>query len=69
MFPLHLCCVEAAAWHAKPLSATVISGFCLLYTDKTSHGAELAASIALLQEGGQGVGEPEDSQDNPPPLR
>lgn len=57
------------AWHAKSLFATVISVFCLLYTEKTSHGAELAASTALLQEWGQGVGEPEHSEDNPPPLR
>lgn len=57
------------AWQAKPLSAAVTSVLCLLYTEETSHGAELAASIALLQEGGQGVGEPGDSEDNPPPLR
>lgn len=57
------------AWHAKPPSATVISDFCLPYREKTSHGADLAASIAFLQEGGQGVGEPENSRDNPPPLR
>lgn len=56
------------AWHAKPPSATVISASCLPDTEKTSRGAELAASIALLQ-GGQGVGKAEDSQNNPPPLR
>lgn len=68
LLPLHFCTAVwmLLAWHTKPLSATVISVFCLLFTEKTSHGTELAASIALLQEVGQGVGEPEDSQDNPP---